>query len=478
MHLSASRIKALPGLLVLTGLINLFFLNPLKASVPKRDSITVSGFGQVKLFKPATSSPNKVIICISGDGGWNTGIENIALHLWDNQTLLMGVDIRKVLKSLNSSKSACLYPAADFERMSQSIQKKLGYKTYNVPVLLGYSSGATLVYGLLAQAPENTFKAGIVLGFCPDFDIRRPLCQGSGKFTQTKRKDGKGYDLGAAKSLSVPFISLQGQSDKICNYASTLAFLKGISGAKVVSLPNVGHGYGTEKNWLPQLLSAYTEVSAEKTAQVLPNAIHLDLPLHVTAAEGKQGDEMLVFISGDGGWTGFDQQTVNAFARRGIPVIGLDALKYFWEKKSPGQLSADIASIIKVYSQEWKKDKIILVGYSFGADVMAFALNRLPPQLKSKVTGLGLLSPSKETDLEIHVADLLNFSEAPSGMSVPAEINRVENIRPICFFGKEETDTPVAQLNKQSVKLVYLDGGHHYTNAFDTIAQTLLTTTK
>lgn len=440
----------------------------------ERDSIPYSGFGHLKLYKPEKAATN-VIICISGDGGWNQGIESIALHLKDDHTLLIGVDIRPVFKSMNKSKSSCIYPAADFERMSQFVQKHLGYKSYNVPVLLGYSSGATLVYGLLAQAPQNTFRAGIVLGFCPDFDTKKPLCAGSGKFNSTKRKDGKGFDLSAAKSLSAPFISLQGQNDKVCNYQSTVAFLKNVTGAKVVSLPGVGHGYGTEKNWLSQLLASYKSiVEAQEKGIPVGAERKLELPLHLTLApKDKNSEYMVVFISGDGGWTGYDQQTVDAFAERGAPIAGIDALKYFWEKKTPTQLASDITKIIEIYSAEWKKEKVVLVGYSFGADVMSFAYNRLPENLKRSVAGIGLLSPSKDTDFEIHVSDLLDFG-SDNGFSVPAEINRVEGTKVTCFFGKEEEDLPVKGIITPKTKIIYLEGGHHYTNGFEIIAKSLI----
>lgn len=437
------------------------------------DSLSYTGFGKLRLYK-AEKAVENVIICISGDGGWNAGIEGIALHLKDDHTLLIGVDIRPVFHSMNKSTASCLYPAADFERMSQFVQKNLGYKTYNVPILLGYSSGATLVYGLLAQAPQNTFRAGIVLGFCPDINIKKPLCEGSGKFTVIKRKDGKGYDIGATSKLSVPFISLQGKNDKICNYSATVAFLKNVPGARVVSLPGVGHGYGNEKDWLPQLITAYKEILQNQDRGIPVGTMRkLDLPLHLTEAKADRGDYLVVFISGDGGWTDFDQQTVDAFAVLGAPVVGLDALKYFWEKKSPSQLANDITRIIETYAAEWKKQKVILVGYSFGADVMSFAYNRLPENLRRNVTAMGLLSPSKDTDFEIHVSNLLNFDGSGKGLSVPSEINRVEGTRVVCFFGKQEEDTPVKAISPRRTKIIYLPGGHHYINSFGIIASEL-----
>ncbi|KFF13198.1 hypothetical protein IW20_18040 [Flavobacterium hydatis] len=441
-------------------------------SIPK-DTLAYNGFGYLTLYKPSKTI-NNVVICISGDGGWNSGIEGIALHLKNENTLLIGVDIRQVFKSMKKNKSACLYPAADFERMSQFVQKKLKYPTYTVPILLGYSSGATLVYGLVAQAPQNTFRAGIALGFCPDINIDKPLCTGSGKFTSTKLENAKGYDLGPAENLKTPFISLQGQNDQVCNYQKTVAFLKNVSNARVISLPKVGHGYGQEKNWVPQLMEAYTTIinAKEENSPELA-AKNLNLPLHITNTKEKTSPYMAIFISGDGGWTDFDQQMASAFALKGAPVVGLDALKYFWQKKSPEETTADILRIIEAYSEEWKKEKIILVGYSFGADIVPFVYNRIPEKFKKSITGLGLLSPSKETDFEVHVTELLDINTS-SGFSVPNEINKINDIHPICFFGKDEDDLPIKEISKENAKIIYLDGGHHYTDAFVAIAKEML----
>jgi type IV secretory pathway VirJ component len=440
-----------------------------------KDSLSCSGFGYLQLYKPEKVVTN-VVICISGDGGWDAGIEGIALHLKDEHTLLIGVDIRQVFKYMNRSTASCLYPAADFERMSQFVQKKLSYKTYNIPILLGYSSGATLVYGLLAQAPQNTFRAGIVLGFCPDIDLRKPLCPGSGKLTSSKRKVGKGYNLKPVKNLSAPFVTLQGQKDQVCNYQATVAFLKNVTNAQVISLPNVGHGYGVEKNWVPQLMASYKGIIEHKDTSIPEGqAKKLELPLHLTTAvTGKTSEYMAVFISGDGGWTGFDQQTVNAFAEKGIPVAGLDALKYFWERKTPEETAADILSIIETYALEWKKRKVILMGYSFGADVVPFVYNRLPESVKKSISGLGLLSPSKDTDFEVHVSDLLAFSTSEKGLSVPREINSLDGVRATCFFGKEEDDLPVKEIAGGKTRIIYLQGGHHYTDSFGIIAEAMI----
>ncbi|NCD72000.1 virulence factor family protein [Mucilaginibacter agri] len=450
--------------------------NYAQAKSQETDSIRYGGFGYLHLYKP-TQAINNVIICVSGDGGWNEGIESIALKIKSPNTLLIGVDVRRVLKYMRESKSACLYPAANFEEMSQFVQKEMGYKTYFTPVLLGYSSGATLVYGLLAQAPQNTFRGAIVFGFCPDLEINKPLCIGSGKFECIKRNDNKGYDIGPTSNLSTPFISMQGNVDQICDYALTVAFLKKVSHAQVISLPKVGHGYTEDKNWVPQFKQAYAHLLTTTRDVPPPNEANMkiDLPIKVTEASGTAtSDKMVLMISGDGGWTGFDQQIASEFASHGVPVVGLNSLKYFWIKKSPEQTAQDVLMLIDKYSVTWKKENIVLVGYSFGADVMPFIYNRLPENIKNRIQYVGLLSPSKDTDFEVHVSDLLNFGSSDRELKVPAEIEKMNAPHITCFFGKDEEDVPVNELPKQSCRVIILEGGHHYENSFNIVYKSIL----
>lgn len=437
-------------------------------AVPRPDSLNYGRFGKLMIYKPI-QEPDKVVICISGDGGWNQGIQNIAFKTLSPGTLLIGVDIRKYLRALNQQKSNCLYPAADFESISQYVQKKLGYKTYSQPVLLGYSSGAALVYGILAQAPQNTFIGGVVFGFCPDIRISKPLCKGSGNFTCVKRKDNRGYDIGPNTDMNSPIISMQGKIDEICNYEATVSFLKNVPKSEVISLEKVGYGYSIEKNWVPQFTAAYNRLvdNYEKEDKEMNSRIRNNLPLHITeAGPGATNDYMVLMISGDGGWTDFDQKVSSEFAKNGIPVIGLNALKYFWQQKSPVQTAQDVDRLINQYASYWKKEKVILLGYSFGADVIPFIFNRLNNDTRKKIAAVSLLSPSYDTDFEIHISDMLNIGSGDKELNVPEEIIKIKDTHLVCFFGEDEEETPANILKSKTNSVIMLPGGHHYDNNF------------
>jgi type IV secretory pathway VirJ component len=42
-----------------------------------------------------------------------------------------------------------------------------------------------------------------------------------------------------------------------------------------------------------------------------------------------------VLISGDGGWASIDKGIAKALVARGVPVAGLDSLRYFWSERTP-----------------------------------------------------------------------------------------------------------------------------------------------
>ena len=53
------------------------------------------------------------------------------------------------------------------------------------------------------------------------------------------------------------------------------------------------------------------------------------MPLTLIPAAINENLPLAFFISGDGGWTSFDQTVCEKLAEKGIPVVGLDAQKIF-----------------------------------------------------------------------------------------------------------------------------------------------------
>ena len=49
-----------------------------------------------------------------------------------------------------------------------------------------------------------------------------------------------------------------------------------------------------------------------------------------------------------------------------------------------------------------RKQRVLLVGYSFGADVLPFVVNRLPPDLRDRVASVSLLGIDSNAARHLH----------------------------------------------------------------------------
>src|SRR6476660_3404796 len=132
--------------------------------------------GSASVYIPRTPSAH-VVLFISGDGGWNAGVVDMARRIAAQQAIVVGISF-PAWKRATSRESGCWYIASDLELISHAAQKALQLPQYHPPVLVGSSSGASAVYAALANTPAVTFAGGISLGFCPELDVRREVCSG------------------------------------------------------------------------------------------------------------------------------------------------------------------------------------------------------------------------------------------------------------------------------------------------------------
>ncbi len=435
-------------------------------------TLSFGRFGTITLYQEKPH-PANVILFVSGDGGWNQGVVDMARELAGMDALVAGIDIVHYLKVLSDSSEPCGYPAADFENLSHYLQKRLEFPQYVQPVLIGYSSGATLVYATLAQSPPGTFLGAMSLGFCPDLPLTKPFCKGSGLAMEPGPK-GKGINFLPCAHLKDPWIVLQGEVDQVCDPDGTRRFVNQVANGDIVMLPKVGHGYSVPKNWMPQFREAFQKLSARQVSGIKPVVADLsDLPLVEVPAAGSPRNALAVMITGDGGWAGVDQEIGAGLAAAGIGVVGLNSLKYFWAARTPQGLGADLDRILQHYLKRWKKDQALLIGYSMGADVMPFAVNHLSKAVREQVKGVVLLAPGRQAAFEFHLSNWMGGGDSPS-YPVQPEVVRIEGPEIICFYGRTETDSLCPLLDAGRVKVMELKGGHHFGGDYATLIQAIV----
>ena len=435
-------------------------------------------FGPVTLYRSAGPAA-QVVLFVSGDGGWNLGVVDMARSLAGLGALVAGIDITHYMRELARSTEACLYPAADFEELSKFVQRTAGLPSYVPPVLVGYSSGATLVYALLAQAPATEFRGAVSLGFCPDLDLPKPLCRGSGLDWKKGAKPGQFIFL-PSSTLEVPWVALQGLDDQVCAPAVTQDFVHQTSHAEIMMLPKVGHGFMYQQSWMPQFKQAFgriTNVSPVEKESVVQSLE--DLPLVEVPAKGVERDILAVLVTGDGGWAVADRGLSRELAAAGVSVVGLNSLKYFWTKRTPDEAASDLARILRHYLSFWNKKRAVLIGYSLGADVLPFMMNRLPEDLQAAVRTIVLMGPSASVEFEFHVLDWLGRSSARNSFPVVPEIQKIRpNVAILCVYGEKDEAQICGALDPGRAKPVEIPGGHRLGGGYGPVAAAILESLK
>jgi type IV secretory pathway VirJ component len=452
--------------------MGIILLSP-KSLGAAEETLQFEPFGKIVLYHHL-QTPSHVVLFISGDGGWNLGVIDMARELSNLDALVVGVDIVHYLKHLAVSTESCSYPAADFELLSKFVQKKLGFPEYITPVLVGYSSGATLAYATLVQSPTGTFKAAMSMGFCPELPLVKPLCKGSG-LECLRGPKGKGCRFLPAPKLQTPWIAFQGTIDQVCDAKTVEAYVQQVGNARLVLLPKVGHGFSYPKNWMPQFKAAFARLfqAPQGPLPAQPQDV-IDLPLVEVPAQTKEGNQMAVMVSGDGGWAGLDREIAGALAQKGIPVVGWSSLRYFWNRRTPDSASRDLERLLRHYFSAWQKSTVLLIGYSLGADVLPFMADRLPSDLLKRVDLIVLLGLAPKVDFEFHFTNWWGGSQSQSALPVLPEVDRLKESKILCLYGEDEKNSLCPQLLHTNVKIIPLKDGHHMGGDYQKIANLIL----
>jgi type IV secretory pathway VirJ component len=264
---------------------------------------------------------------------------------------------------------------------------------------------------------------------------------------------------------------LQGIHDKQCR-TQARPFLANLKQAEVVTVPGDDSGEADFHSWEPQFAAAFQRLAARTRGLPPVSAAELkDLPI-VEVHANNTSDTMAVLISGDGGWAGIDKELAAALSKQGMPVVGLDSLRYFWKARTPEGTAADVDRLLRHYMDAWKKRSVLLIGFSQGADVMPFVVNRLPAPTRERLNLVALLSLSQTAVFEFHLQNWLGA--AKNSIPVTPELLKMKGVRGLCVYGADETDSLCAKPAAKSLQVVKVSGGHHFDGNYARLASLLL----
>ncbi len=428
-------------------------------------------WGTMELYRPDVATGD-VLLMFSGAGGIEAQDRKAAQRMLAEGRTVALVDGGAVLRGAKAASGACLELASIGQWLSQTVQQGMGADDFRAALLIGRDEGAWVVHSLLAQAPQGVFKAGLSVNFRPGNPTARPLC---------------GVGAVAADRRVAPDTPLQGMwavADThalrfdAARYARQAASASGQGEPWVMS----GVDYAELTSRFMRWVSAPHALrhGAKTGATALPL---VELPAQFGGQSHAFKDVSVLFVSGDGGWRDIDQQVGRVLADNGLHVLGVDALRYFWRKRTPESVAADLTALLEKPAAGQGATRfpvghrLVLIGYSFGANILPLVYAHLPQELRGRVVLTVLLSPELRTDFEIHMAGWLGAQAGGDAVPILPSLLNIPAPRVLCVQGLDEGASSLCSqpaLTQAGVEVLRLPGGHHYDKDYSALAMKIM----
>jgi type IV secretory pathway VirJ component len=197
------------------------------------------------------------------------------------------------------------------------------------------------------------------------------------------------------------------------------------------------------------------------------------LPLIKRPARVDSNPTLVVLLTGDGGWAPADEKVAASLLDRGAAVLGLNMRAYLSRPRTPDETAADVACAARTYLERWHRTRIMLLGYSRGADIAPFVAARWPDNLRGRINMVALVSMSTRANFHFHLVDLVRDVNRPDDLPVAPELAKLAGLRVVCIYGSDEKDSGCEAADSTLVTKYQRKGGHRLTGGFAAVADIL-----
>ena len=203
-----------------------------------------------------------------------------------------------------------------------------------------------------------------------------------------------------------------------------------------------------------------------------------DQPLVVYAAAARTERPLVLLLSGEGGWRAFDDAVAGRLAARGYTVGGIDCMRYFRSAQDDRTaLARDVrrfADALVVAAGAPAPTRIVLAGYSFGADLAPWIAGA--PGRDARIVGLVLIGPDRTGSLQARISEILGLHPSDHTFDTGAALVEAADLPVLFVHGGDdaESDAPaLAEGFPGKKRLMIVPGTHHFSGHLDALEAAL-----
>lgn len=405
----------LAGLAAMATLVHRYDL-PAPAVKMEEDPL----LGTPRLVAARAGKSRAATVLFSGADGFDADFRRMAWRLSARGITVVGIDLRQALAGLARAEGPCIDPHWAVQSVSQAAQKGLNLPRYDLPILSGIGQGGELARRIANTATPAVLGGAVAVDPQPLPPLPFPLCN----------EEAAGH--GVPVTVLTPEDRAPG--DRLV--------------AELVRQTKADRPEGDGEDGIA------------------------DLPVVELPAPAAHGALAIVY-SGDGGWRDIDKDIAGYLQEQGMPTVGVDMLRYFWTWRAPKDAAADLSRLIRYYRKTWQVEKVVLVGYSFGADVLPALYNELPAEDRAAIVQMSLLAVGENANFEVTVGEFLDSGNENAQPTRP-QLDKIAPGLLQCFDGKEDAESVCPALTAQGVEVITTEGGHHFDGDYESLARRIL----
>ena len=208
----------------------------------------------------------------------------------------------------------------------------------------------------------------------------------------------------------------------------------------------------------PRPVMASTAATAPTDLPLVP--LPPRTPLHAAATADST---LVVLLTGDGDWAEIDTGIADTLRAAGMAVVGLKSRSYLQgHDRTPDGMARDVERVVRYYGPLWQRPRVVLLGYSRGADLAPFVATRLASDVRSRVGLVAMLGLAQAANFHFYWSDIVSDHRRPTDLPVAPELARLRGTPMLCVYGADETDSGCRDADPTLVQRVERAGGHHF----------------
>ena len=177
------------------------------------------------------------------------------------------------------------------------------------------------------------------------------------------------------------------------------------------------------------------------------------------AANAGAARPAIVMLSGDmGNRTGMTPKIAARLHARGYAIVTVNSLTYFSSRRTAQDAAQLIRTAMARAMKLGKTGRVVLIGQSFGADMLHAGLAQLSADARRPIQAVVLVVPGEDIIFRASPIELAGL-EIPDQRAWPTA-SQLNSAPVTCIHGADEAGSLCPELRMPNVRRITLPGGH------------------